>query len=79
VPRYHLHQKSRETTIADDEGAEFATLEDAREEALAAAREAMSETMLQGFIDLFRQIEIRSATGEVLLKVSYAEAVDLRY
>ena len=78
MPRYHLHLRSLETIILDEEGADFATLEEARIEAVAAAREAMSETMLKGFIDLHRWIEITSPKGKLLLKVSYFEAIVLR-
>jgi len=64
MPRYYLHHRRHNmATIYDPEGADFATLEDARLEALAAARELISQQVIEGRIKEGQVIEIATSEG----------------
>lgn len=78
MARYHFHQRRGSVLIKDDEGTELPGLEVARAEAIASAREAMRETIEQGYIPLSWAFEISDDRGRVILRVSFADAVQLR-
>lgn len=71
---YFLNQRLGSDFIPDEEGAEFESLEHAREEALAAAREVMAGMVLTGRLDLTASFEIVGADGTSLV-VPFSEAV----
>jgi hypothetical protein len=77
MSQYYLNQRRGEAYIRDLEGAEFDSLDQAREEAIAAARELISEMALTGFVDLTASFEI--VRGEELsARVLFSEAVVVR-
>jgi hypothetical protein len=73
---YFLNQRLGSEYIADKEGAEFETIEDARHEAIAAAREQIAKTVLEGRLDLTGAFEITCGGGDILI-VRFSEAVTL--
>ena len=48
MPRYYFHVKEPEGTLKDDEGIDFETLDEVKEEAVTAAREIVSDLVLSG-------------------------------
>ncbi|MDB5651731.1 MAG: hypothetical protein JWL62_3251 [Hyphomicrobiales bacterium] len=74
---YHFNQRRGSLLIKDDEGTELPGLEAARAEAIAAAREAMQETIKQGFLPLSWSFEISDDRGRVILRVPFSDAVKL--
>jgi hypothetical protein len=74
---FYLHQRRGASYIHDLEGAEFDTVEGARDEALVAVREMVSEMALTGIVDLTPSFEIVGEDGDSLL-VPFSEAVTIR-
>lgn len=64
--------------LLDQEGADFDTLEQARSEAILAAREQMSEHLASGYIDLRLAFDILDGDGRVLAKVPFSDALTFR-
>ncbi|WP_441296673.1 DUF6894 family protein [Agrobacterium sp. Azo12] len=76
MPRYYLHhRRNAHTIIHDPEGAEFASLEDARLEAVAAARELLARQVIEGRVQEGQVIEIAASEGTVLMTVPFTAAV----
>lgn len=63
--------------VTDDEGQDFETLEDARDEAIKSARSMMREQILAGTLQLADSIRIRDANGEVLDTIYFRDAVEI--
>ncbi|MBS0502632.1 MAG: hypothetical protein JSS55_02295 [Proteobacteria bacterium] len=63
--------------IADEEGQEFATLAEARLEAVRSARSIMREEILQGTLSLRESIHILDANGDRLETVYFRDAVKI--
>ena len=61
--------------VPDEEGQEFATLEEAREEALKSARSMMREEILRGRLSLHDSIRIQNEAGELLDTIQFRDAV----
>ena len=61
--------------IEDEEGRNLADDAEAREEAVAAARDIMSNDLRNGLLDLTSFIEVEDETGKLLFAVTFAEAV----
>jgi hypothetical protein len=74
---FFLHYRSCAAEIRDLEGAEFANLEEAKEEAIAAARAFISAAALNGFVDLTAALEIQGQDGQITI-VRFSEAIELR-
>jgi hypothetical protein len=77
MPRYYFHVFNDETSL-DEEGQELADLEAARAFAVAGARSLMSDTLKEGRLDLSHHIAIEDERGELLLNVTFGEAVEVR-
>ena len=71
---FHMEDKGR--TIVDREGIELGDLDEAREEAVAAARQLISEHVLRGRAANGRRFVITDEGGTVLAKVSFNETID---
>jgi hypothetical protein len=69
VARYLLHIEYFDETIIDEEGAEFASLELARSEAMTALRELFAAAILIEGKSVPRSISICSETAECLANV----------
>jgi hypothetical protein len=77
MAQYYLHQRRHASFIRDLEGAEFESVDKAREEAIAAARELISEMALTGTLDLTARFEIVGEDGSSTI-VPFLEAVSVR-
>jgi hypothetical protein len=76
--RYFLHVRDRTSVIIDDQGMELPDLGAARQAALAAARQLMSQAVLKGEPLDGRVFEIADQHGTVLLLVPFSEALATR-
>jgi hypothetical protein len=65
IAKYYLHQRRSTAFIRDLEGAEFDSVDEAREEVIAAARELLSEMALTGVLDLAARFEIVGEDGSL--------------
>lgn len=77
MPLFFLHQRRSSTYIPDPEGAEFASVAEAREEAIQAARQMVCEMARDGVIDLTIAFEIEGPDGQLAL-VPFSEAIAVR-
>jgi hypothetical protein len=75
MPVFFLNQRLGAVFIPDEEGADFGSLEDARIEAIAAARESMAQMVLTGRLDLSAAFEIIGPEGLLSLIVPFSEAL----
>jgi hypothetical protein len=71
----HFHLNDRGRLVPDDEGAEFETIDDAREEALAAAREMMAERIILGRPLFNVSFMLTTETGDLLTTVRWEDAL----
>jgi hypothetical protein len=70
MPRYYFNIRQGKFLLADDEGEEFSNLDAARQEAVANAREILSEAALSGqAASLDREIEVADEAGKSVLKI----------
>lgn len=69
--RYYFHVRRHLELLRDPEGAEFATLEDACNEALHAAREMLAERLVRGEIIDGEVFEITTESGEVVHRMAF--------
>jgi len=76
--RYFLHVRDGASLITDDQGMELPDLGAARQQALAAAREIISQAVLKGEPLDGRVFEIADEAGTVLLLVPFSEALVMR-
>jgi hypothetical protein len=72
--RFHVHN---DIDASDDEGLELPNLADAHLKAIDFARDLAAHAVRQGRLDLRHRIDIEDEAGNVLLKVTFAEAVEL--
>ncbi len=77
MPRFYLHLYNDLGAVPDEEGEVLADLDDARERALKAIRDILSEEAKQGRIDLRGRIEISGDDRRPLAVVPFAEAIEL--
>ena len=77
MTRYYLHFYNRIGLARDEEGRELPNLDAAREAAIEAIRDVMSEEARTGRIDLRGYIEIVDDTQEVRCRVPFSSAIDL--
>lgn len=73
--RYFFDFHDPRGSVLDQEGRECEDLSRARTNAVESARAIIAEGARTGFIDLTPRIEVRSATGEIVLTVRFSEAV----
>ena len=74
MPRFFFHLKDG-ITLCDEEGMTFATVEEARGEALRTAREIMADEIRSGSLTLVDRIEIADEGGNAVTVVTFADAV----
>ena len=75
MPRYYFHIVADEKTIMDREGIELANLDAVREEAVAGARQVMSDDVLNGRAANGRRFVITTEGGIVVAEVSFKETI----
>lgn len=74
MPRYYFHLHNGTDTY-DEEGQDLPGLEEARHEAVLAARGIMIEEIRRGELTLSHWIEVRDAGGTQLLALRFDEAL----
>ena len=74
MPRFFFHLKDG-VTLCDEEGMSFETVDEARREALRAAREIMADEVKRGSLTLVDRIEIADEGGNPVTVVTFADAV----
>lgn len=77
MPRYFFNIYNDVTSL-DEEGRELPDLETARDHAIRGARSIMADGLKKGLIDLSHHVAIVDERGELLLDVSFAQAVEVR-
>lgn len=77
MPRYFFDLRN-DVDVNDEEGRELAGLPAVRAVAIAEAREMMTESVLNGHLDLNHSIEVRDERGIVILIVHFGEAVNVK-
>ena len=77
MPRYYFNVRQNKFLLKDDEGADLADLNAVREEAVASAREILSEAAFSGrAASVDRKIEVTDAIGQTVLIVPVGHATD---
>jgi hypothetical protein len=78
MPRYFFNVRAGEEILPDDEeGQELATMDDVRREALAGAREILSEAAFAGTAGgLDHDIEVTDENGIIVLRQAIGRVVD---
>ncbi|MFL6862772.1 MAG: DUF6894 family protein [Allosphingosinicella sp.] len=74
MPRFYLHLSDGDR-ILDEDGMIFDNLDGARNEAVRAARDIMSDQVRRGFLSFKDRIEIVGEDGQPLLDLPFREAV----
>ena len=77
MPRFYFHVFNDETSV-DEEGRELPDLEAARAQAIADARSLMSDGLKLGRIVLSHHIAVQNEQGELVLNVTFGDAVEVR-
>lgn len=72
---FYLHIWCEGEFIEDEEGAEFARVEDARQEAVRSIRSLVCGDVREGFLNMDQTIEIQNAAGIRLATVSFDDAI----
>ena len=76
MPCYHFNIRDG-VDIVDEEGQEFASLDDARDVAVTSARDLMAADIRAGTLTLDERIEITDNGGELLATVHFRDAVEV--
>jgi hypothetical protein len=77
--RYFFHVRSELELVRDVEGAEYATSDEARLEAIAIARELIGRQLLRGAaVDWTTVVQIEREDGATAVLVGFVEAAGLR-
>jgi hypothetical protein len=77
MQRYYFHVRHHEMLIRDPEGAEFETLEMARDEAVQAAREILAERLIKGDVIDGEVFEISLEDGAIVATIPFRDMVRL--
>ena len=77
VPRYYFHLFNSETVL-DEDGAEFANVDAALDQARTLARDMAAQSVRGGSLTLHHRIEIAGDGGEVVAKVHFRDVVEVR-
>jgi hypothetical protein len=77
MPLYHVNIYNQTGETRDEEGQEFATLDDAVRSAIAGVRGVLAEELRGGALDLRGRIEIADGTGKILRTVPFREIVEV--
>ena len=76
MPRYFFNVVDGDRTIVDSLGLELDDLDEARQEAVASARELMSENLLRGVPPNGRRFVVTDETGAVLAEIPFKDTLD---
>jgi hypothetical protein len=75
MSRFYFHVRSGEGIATDDEGTECASVEAAREEALAAARELLADAIKASKDVMADCFIVADANGKELMVLPFSEAL----
>jgi predicted dinucleotide-utilizing enzyme len=75
MPHFYLSVRSVSTSVEDLEGADFADLEAARQEARDGIRSIVADALFSGREVLVRSVDITDDRGLMLERVTLAEAL----
>jgi hypothetical protein len=76
MPQFYFNVRKGDALLEDPEGVEFISVAAARDEAIAAAREIMSEQIGRGeFLEPNSCFEITNHRGHLVLTVSFDEGL----
>lgn len=76
MPRFFLHL-SDGYLVCDEDGMIFDDAEGAREEAIRAARDMMSDQVRQGRLSLRDRIDVADEAGKPIFTLAFRDAVDI--
>jgi len=76
MPRFYFHVLN-DIDAPDEDGQELANLAAANLKAIDYARDLASAAVRQGRLDLRHRIDVEDEAGEVLLTVTFAEAIEI--
>jgi hypothetical protein len=69
MPRFYIHFQNGDVIAKDDEGQEFSGLEQAKENALASAREILADNVKGEAKNPIRAVMIANADGQTVLTI----------
>lgn len=78
MPRFFFHVYNGLADTPDEAGSELESQTAARQLALDSVRSMVSEDARRGVIDLKGRIEVKDTSDNLLLRVEFVEAFDLR-
>lgn len=76
MPRFFLHLIDG-YSVCDEDGMIFEDAEQAREEAIRAARDMMADQVRQGRLSLRDRIDVEDEAGNPVFTLRFREAVEL--
>jgi len=79
MPRYLFHVCNGNGFTEDEEGQEWANLDEAHKQALKEARSIMADEMRAGELNLASFIEIEEEGGAAVLTVAFTEAIAINH
>lgn len=75
MSRYFFHLRQEGSTVLDEEGDDFATLEEARASAVTAVRELIAARIKTGNSVSDEYMDVTDEAGEVRLSLSFHDVV----
>lgn len=76
MPHFRFHVRN-DVDAPDDEGQDLDNLAAAHLKAIDYARDLAASAVRQGRLDLTHRIDVEDDAGELLLTVTFADAVDI--
>jgi hypothetical protein len=76
MPHYFFNIADDDRTIVDSQGVELASLDEVRQEAVASARELVSESVFRGQTPNGRRIVVTDEAGMVLAEIPFQDAME---
>jgi CheY-specific phosphatase CheX len=77
MTRYFFHLRDQAGFLQDEEGRELDGLAQVHDAALKEARAIIAEDAKQGHIHLGARIDVTSPAGDLVLSMSFEEAVEI--
>jgi hypothetical protein len=78
MPRFRFNIHDAHFEAPDEEGQELPGLAQARAVAIAGIRSILGGELESGVIDLRGHIDVADESGRVMMRVDFAEAVEIR-
>jgi hypothetical protein len=75
MPRYFFNINDRQDVTRDEEGIDLPNLDAVREEAIASARQIMSQGVLDGTLPDGRKFIVTDEAGSVVLEFGFKDAM----